>query len=157
LHEYTPPKEAQIALLIPQKYHRSEYAGKTADTNAMKTRKGIHVCLYSPPYGLIPSELESTFPFSQTESQEDPDPETLKAMSKSVQTYLAKNRNYKMLVFLHSGKEWEVRFMRMCRRVCSTTKTRFHGHSDQRMPRGRIEILSRRGKQVRTLYNRRRV
>lgn len=157
LHEYAPPKEAQIALLIPQKYHRSEYASKTPDTNAMKTRKGIHVCLYSPPYGLIPSELESTFPFSQTESQEDPDPETLKAMSKSVQTYLAKNRNYKMLIFLHSGKEWQVRFMRMCRRVCSTTKTRFHGHSDQRMPRGRIEILSRRGKQVRTLYNRRRV
>jgi predicted RNA-binding protein len=140
---------------MPQTHHRSEHARKTLGTNAAKTQRGIHVCLYSPPYGLIPSELDSTFPFSQTEAQEDPDPETLRAMSESVQAYLAKNRNYQMLIFLHSGKKWQVRFMRMCKRVCSMTKIRFRGYANQRIPGGRIEILSRRSKQVGTLYKRR--
>jgi predicted RNA-binding protein len=157
LHQYAPPREARIALLMPQTHHRSEYAGKAPDTNTPKTQRGIHVCLYSPPYGLIPSELENSFPFSQTETQEDPDPETLKAMSESVQAYLAKNRNYEMLIFLHSGKRWQVRLMRMCKRACNRTKTRFHSYANERIPRGRIEILGRGTNQVRALYKRRRV
>ncbi len=148
LRRYSPPRESKTLLLKPSTYRGSKHAGSLGDSNVPKLCKGINLCTYSPPYGLIPSELDETFPFSQTEAPENPDRETLKAMSESVRAYLARNKNYRMLIVLHSSKEWQVRFSRMCSRICKTAKMSFHTYVTEKTPIGRIEILGGSDKQL---------
>jgi predicted RNA-binding protein len=101
----------------------------------------VHVCTYSPPYGIVPSELEDTFPFMHTQAPEEPDPETLKAMADTVRIYVTKHRGYRSLVIVHSSKDWQTRFARMCNHICRGLQVRFSSWSDHELSNLRIEIL----------------
>lgn len=143
IRDYVPPREASIILLIPRAPQRRIDTGERAHMSPAVVGRGTHVCLYFPPYGLVPSELEDTFPFSQTETLQDPDPETLAAMAETVQSYLIRNRGYKALVLMHSSKEWQIRFARMCRHICSKIGVKFSSYSGQRISNGLIEKTSK--------------
>jgi hypothetical protein len=108
--------------------------------------RDVHVCLYSPPYGLVPSELEDTFPFMHTEIPEEPDPETIKAMAEAVRIYLANKKAYRSLLVVHSNKHWQIRFARMCRRICRGMGLRFSCHSDHKLANLPLEILGNQNK-----------
>jgi len=141
--DYVPPREASVMLLVPVARERPNDSTKSTRSNLTSEGRGTHVCLYSPPYGLVPSELEDTFPFSQTETLEEPDPETLAAMAETVQSYLTKNTRYRALLLVRSGKEWQVGFAGLCRRICRKIGVRFSSHSDKEISRSGTETWSR--------------
>ena len=97
--------------------------------------RGVHVCLYSPPYGLVPSELADTFPFMHTEIPGEPDPETIKAMAETVRIYLASNKAYRSLVVVHSNKRWQRVFARLCEHICRNMGLRFSRQGDPKLIR----------------------
>ncbi|WP_455363359.1 DUF5591 domain-containing protein, partial [[Eubacterium] cellulosolvens] len=139
LRDYVPPREARIVLLVPVGSRRPSDSRNSARVNLTGVDRGMHVCLYFPPYGLVPSELEDTFPFSQTETRQEPDRETLAAMAETVQSYLSKNGRYQALVLVRSSREWQLRFANMCRRICRKIGVRFSSHSDKEIPSTMIE------------------
>ena len=103
----------------------------------------MHLCTYFPPYGLVPSELSDTFPFSHTEAPKEPDRETLEAMSELVRAYLTRNRNYGTLVLVHSGEGWQMRFSKICSDISKTTKMKFFSHVSVKPP-----VAQRLGRKV---------
>ncbi len=138
--DYEPPKTATTALLVP--------ATRQGPEDRVDTRVGLkglgpetHVCLYCPPYGIVPSELEDVFPFMHTEIPEEPDPEILKAMVGTVRIYFASHRGYRSLVVAHSSRDWQRRFARMCGHICRDMGLRFHSCSEGKLRNIRIEIL----------------
>jgi 7-cyano-7-deazaguanine tRNA-ribosyltransferase len=141
--DYVPPREARGVLLIPVARERPSDSTKSTRSNLRSEGRGRHVCLYSPPYGLIPSELEDTFPFSQTETLKEPDSETITAMAETVQSYLTRNRKYRALVLVRSSKEWQVHFASLVRRICKKIGVRFSSHSDEEISRRGTETLSK--------------
>jgi 7-cyano-7-deazaguanine tRNA-ribosyltransferase len=148
LEDYVSPSSARTVLLIPAARRRLRANNGSTNARLKDLGRTTHICLYYPPYGIIPSELEDTFPFSQTESSEEPDPGTLTAMVETVRTYLVKNRHYRTLVLLRSDEEWQTRFAAMCRQVCRMLRVRFLTGSERKMSIGRVETL---GKQKRYL------
>jgi len=138
--DYEPPKTAKTALLVPAARQGPEgRASMHAELTGVG--RGTHVCLYSPPYGIVPSELEDTFPFMHTEIPGEPDPETLKTMAEAVRKYLTKNRSYRSIVVVHSNVDWQRRFARMCGRICRGKGLRFSNYNVQKPSDIRIEIL----------------
>jgi len=142
--DYVPPKAARIALLMPAALQRPRDKSKSPLANLTNVDRGMHLCLYRTPYGLVPSELEDTFPFSQTQSSEEPDPETLTEMAETVRAYLVKNRTYRALVLIRSDKEWQRRFARMCSHICRKVGVRFSSLRDRQISARRTEILTKR-------------
>lgn len=129
--DYEPPKGMKVALLLPATYHgpgsrESMHAGLTS------ADRDKHVFLYAPPYGIVPSELEETFPFMHTEIPREPDPDTLKAMAEAVRVYFTENKSYRSLVVVHANKDWQMRFARMCGRICRSMGLGFSVCSVQR-------------------------
>jgi 7-cyano-7-deazaguanine tRNA-ribosyltransferase len=160
--DYVPPREASVVLLTPVARERPSHSTKSARGSLKTEGRGIHVCLYTPPYGLVPSELEDTFPFSQTETLGEPGSETVTAMAETVRSYLAKNRRYRALVLVRSSKEWQVRFAGLCRRICKKIGVRFSSHSEEEISRrgqklgaGKRGIYTRRAREDRSKENRR--
>jgi 7-cyano-7-deazaguanine tRNA-ribosyltransferase len=141
--DYVPPREARVVLLIPVARERPSDSMRSTRSNLTSEGRRTHNCLYSPPYGLVPSELEDTFPFSQTETLEEPDPETVAAMAETVQSYLTKNRTYQALVIVRSSKEWQLRFASLCRRICRKIGVRFSSQSEEEISSRRTETLSK--------------
>lgn len=143
LENYEPPREAKVALLVPAaRQHLEDRDGKDR-INSYQVERRIHVCLYSPPYGLVPSELMDTFPFSQTKTLKEPDPETLASMSETVRAYLSKNRGYEALVLVTSGRRWQTLFSQLCKRASKKIGVRFSTLVDQEILKKRIRILGR--------------
>ena len=143
LRDYVPPGEARIVLLSPVGRRSPSDLRDSIGMNLTGAGRGMHLCRYSPPYGLVPSELEDTFPFSQTETREEPDSETLAAMAETVQRYLTKNRRYQALVLVRSSKEWQLRFAGMCRRICRKIGVKFSSHIDMETSSGGTERLAK--------------
>jgi len=148
LHDYAPPGAARIALLMSGTSRRFAQLGKSRNLNLSGVDRITHVCLCSPPYGLIPSELEDTFPFSQTESPDEPDFDTLLMMAETLQRYLSQHGNYQTLVLVRSNKEWQMRFARMCKRLCRKIAVRYSCYGEQEILSGLTGILNKEKKHL---------
>jgi len=140
VRDYEPPKAAKTALLVPATRQGLEDR-VSMHTGLANVDRSTHACLYDPPYGIVPSELEDTFPFRHTEIPREPDPETLKAMAEAVRMYLAKNRYYRSIIVVHSSKDWQTRFARMCGSICRGMGLRFLSYKVRKPSDIRIEIL----------------
>ncbi|HXZ98455.1 MAG TPA: tRNA guanosine(15) transglycosylase TgtA [Candidatus Acidoferrum sp.] len=130
VRDYARPKSATTVLLMPvtQQGPRDKVDMRMELANA---DRGVHVCLYSPPYGLVPSELADAFPFMHTEVSGDPDGETIKAMAETVRVYFASKKAYQSLIVVHSNKRWQKRFARLCGGICRRMDLRFSCRSDR--------------------------
>ena len=145
--DYEPPKTATTALLVP--------ATRQGPEDRVDNRKGLtdlgpetHVCLYWPPYGIVPSELEDAFPFMHTETTEEPDLETIKAMAEAVHIYFSNNRDYQLLIIAHSGKDWQTSYVKMCRQICRELGLPFHSYRESKLRNIWIEILGSQKKNL---------
>ena len=145
VRDYERPKAATAILLMPATRQSPEDKARMR-MELVKVDRGAHVCLYSPPYGLVPSELENTFPFMHTEIAGEPDPETIKAMAEAVRTYLINNKAYRSLVVVHSNRHWQTRFARLCGHICKGMGLEFSCHSDHKLPSPPTEILGNQRK-----------
>jgi predicted RNA-binding protein len=147
VRDYDRPKAATTLLLMPstQKGPMDKVDMRMELANA---DRGVHVCLYCPPYGLVPSELADAFPFMHTEVSGEPDAETIKAMAETVRIYLASKKAYKFLIVVHSNKRWQARFARLCGRICRRMDLRFSCHSDHGLLNPPTEKLGDHRKQM---------
>ena len=140
VRDYEQPKGTRTMLLMPAtRQGPKDRASKSMER--VEFGQNVHVCLYCPPYGIVPSELEDTFPFMHTEFPEQPDVETIKAMAEAIRIYLVKNKAYQSLVFVHSNHPWQKRLGRMCAHTCRGMGLEFSCHGRQKLSNLPIEIL----------------
>jgi 7-cyano-7-deazaguanine tRNA-ribosyltransferase len=131
VRDYKRPKAATTLLLMPATPQSPE--GKASMHMELRNvGRDVHLCVYSPPYGLVPSELEETFPFMHTEIPREPDAEITKAMAEAVRVYLANNKAYRSLLVVHSNEHWQARFARMCGHISRNMGLKFSCHSDHK-------------------------
>ena len=140
LRDYEHPKAATTMLLMPATRQGPKDRTSTR-MHLVDLGHKVHVCLYCPPYGIVPSELEDTFPFMHTEFPDEPDAETIKAMAEAIRIYLAKNKAYRSLVFVHSNKPWQTRLGRMCGHICRGMGLKFSCHGHHKLSDLTIEIV----------------
>lgn len=102
---WTPPTQADVLVLLPQSsskpFHRSKEYRRMLKSLTKKLGKAInkiHICFYALPYGLIPLELDETFPLSQFEVSFPPDVETTEYMAREVENYLRYKNSYRTVI-----------------------------------------------------------
>jgi len=103
LKRWMPPTQADILLLLPtpssKPFHRSK---EYATLASLLVKKGleaskIHACFYTAPFGLIPMELDETYPLSQFEATLPLDRETVDDVARQAEDYV-KGRGYSIVV-----------------------------------------------------------
>ena len=77
----------------------------------------LHVCTYSAPFGVIPTELDDVYPLSQNEIASPFDTETITYVAKQSADYI-KNTNYTRVILLRDPKVWRGKILAACRRAC---------------------------------------
>jgi len=129
IRDYIPPKAARTLLLLPAGPQRAQ---ETHCTSASRWRFGAdtHVCVYTPPYGLVPLELKDTFPLSHSTTVVEPGAEMLRAMSETVRKYVARHKAYRGLILVISGRRWQTRFATMCESICKKARIRLSIRSE---------------------------
>ncbi len=106
---YTPPRWAKTLLLIPdsetKELRRRKHLKKIVNRvcrNLGLDKNHVHVCFYSPPFGVIPVELAETFPLFQYEYSYPPDEDVINHVVQRILEYIA-NSSYKNVIFLEKG------------------------------------------------------
>jgi 7-cyano-7-deazaguanine tRNA-ribosyltransferase len=109
LEKWKPP-EAKVLVLIPETsskpFHRSREVKeiKAALEQLSDALLEVSFCVYAQPFGVIPLELDETYPLSQYEAVEPPDCETKKHVAQEVVEYIRnKGENYEAVVIYIAG------------------------------------------------------
>ncbi len=104
LRDYCPPKGRYILLLIPEvDLRRVGLPRGLEEALGRLPLSRVHVCMYSVPFGIIPSELAETFPLSQhLLSGIDPE-HSEKNLSDAIMGYISKNKQYYKKVIIIKG------------------------------------------------------
>ena len=76
----------------------------------------IHLCTYAAPFGVIPSEIEETYPLSQNEVVVPLGEEMINYVADQVRRYII-SRNYDKVVLLNLS-EWKGRVKESCLEAC---------------------------------------
>jgi len=128
---YSPPKEAKILLLIPQTktkpFSKSKELKETAKLlhNKFKEHQNkIHICIYAPPLGVVPAELDEVYPLSQHETILPPDKETIEYVTKQITDYI-NNTNYETIVLLNNPENWNKNILNTCKKTCRKKNIKF--------------------------------
>jgi 7-cyano-7-deazaguanine tRNA-ribosyltransferase len=123
---YRPPPGTSILLLAPapeeRPYMRSSGYKKLGEE--LRDTPGMHLCFYAPPFGVVPPELSETYPLSQIEIAEPPDPETLRWTAEEVARYVEEKPYEAVLLYRGEGTLDEM-VERRCREVCEGSERRF--------------------------------
>jgi 7-cyano-7-deazaguanine tRNA-ribosyltransferase len=120
---YSPPASAKTLLLLPQTKTKPFHTSKEYETllNNLQTCDiafdSVHVCTYSAPFGVIPSELDDVYPVSQNEIAFPLDTETLTHVAKQVAKYI-QTTNYEKVILLQDPKVWSRKIVSACRTAC---------------------------------------
>jgi 7-cyano-7-deazaguanine tRNA-ribosyltransferase len=128
---YTKPKQAQILLLIPQSqikpFHKSrEYKqiAKLLNHEFKETVNKVHACFYAAPFGVIPIELDETYPLSQHETVQPLDKETITYVANQIGNYINRT-NYKTIVLLDDPENWDKTILNTCKKNCHQKNIKF--------------------------------
>ncbi|MEM2459407.1 MAG: tRNA guanosine(15) transglycosylase TgtA [Candidatus Bathyarchaeia archaeon] len=109
---YTKPPKAEILILIPQT--RVKPLHKTSEFKKLEKAikkafnywpENIHVCAYDAPFGVIPMELDETYPLSQHETTFPLDAEIITYVAQQSADYVYR-MDYRVVVLLHSPEDW---------------------------------------------------
>ncbi|MEM1507383.1 MAG: tRNA guanosine(15) transglycosylase TgtA [Candidatus Bathyarchaeia archaeon] len=107
---YVPPERARVLILIPDSETKSTRGRKYVKRVVSKTCRrlnvdlnAIHVCFYSPPFGVIPIELSETYPLYQYEYAYPPDAETIEYVAEKILEYVAASPYRKIIVLVEKG------------------------------------------------------
>ncbi|MEM2351703.1 MAG: tRNA guanosine(15) transglycosylase TgtA [Thermoproteota archaeon] len=112
MERYMPPKEAKTLLLIPDSEtkdnRRRKYLKKIISLVCKKyilDPKTIHICFYSPPFGIIPIELSEIYPLYQYEYAYPPNSGTIEQTAERILEYVSK-AYYERVVILTREDSW---------------------------------------------------
>jgi 7-cyano-7-deazaguanine tRNA-ribosyltransferase len=128
---YTPPKRAKILLLMPQtrakpfsKSQEYKQFAKLLKNEPKEKLDKIHVCFYAAPFGLIPIELDETYPLSQHETAQPLDKETITYVASQIAAYINRT-NYKTIILLDDPENWNKTILNTCKKTCQQKNTKF--------------------------------
>jgi predicted RNA-binding protein len=128
---YTKPKQAEILLLIPQSqtkpFHKSrEYKqiAKLLNNEPRENLSKVHMCFYAAPFGVIPIELDETYPLSQHETVQPLDKETITYVANQIGDYINRT-NYKTIILLDDPENWNKTILNACKKICQQKKAKF--------------------------------
>ena len=131
LDRYSPPPKADVLLLLPQTgtkpFHTSNEHNavmKAVHQSLGDNADLIHVCTYTAPFGVVPTELDDVYPISQNEIASPFDAETLLYVAKQAEDYI-KNTNYRQVILLREPKVWKGKIVAACRRACKKKQIPF--------------------------------
>ena len=131
LKRYSPPPKAKILLLLPQTRKKPFHSSKEHSTLMNKIQKTlenkvdlIHICTYSAPFGVVPTELDEVYPISQNEITFPLDIETIKYVAEQISNYITET-NYKQVILLRDPLTWKGKISRACKRSCEKKKILF--------------------------------
>jgi len=121
---YTPPENARILILLPDLGRRHVRRGRwqkralAAVLDKLGAKQSVvHVCVYAPPFGVIPTELRDIYPLSQYEYAFPPDRETVEYVANQAAEF-AGAMKYEKTVMLVKPGTWQETAAEICRRKC---------------------------------------
>ncbi|UCE95315.1 MAG: tRNA guanosine(15) transglycosylase TgtA [Candidatus Bathyarchaeota archaeon] len=119
---YTPPKEAKILILLPslskKPFHKAKEIKSFFSLICQKfplKQNEFHICVYAAPFGVIPIELDETYPLSQHEVATPLDLETMENVAEQVKKYVAVS-HYKKVILIEDST-WRNRLSAACGRI----------------------------------------
>jgi len=128
---YTKPKQAEILLLIPQSqtkpFHKSrEYKqiAKLLNNEPRENLSKVHVCFYAAPFGVVPIELDETYPLSQHETVQPLDKETITYVANQIGDCINRT-NYKTIILLNDPENWNKTILNTCKKICRQKNIKF--------------------------------
>ena len=131
LERYLPPEGARVLLLLPDlgrrpiRRHRLYGKALPAVCEKLGVEKGeVHVCVYAPPFGVIPRELEDVYTLSQYEYAYPPDHETIEHVAKQVAGYVDAKKYQRTVMLMETGT-WQEEVTQICDSICALKGTDF--------------------------------
>jgi len=131
LERYSPPKEEEILVLLPQTqmkpFHKSKEHQKIMTEIEQKLGRkmcNVHVCTYAAPFGLIPTELDEVYPLSQYEIVTPLDLETTNYTAQQIMKYIM-TINYKRVILVWDTNLWRRSIATACKRACKNRNITF--------------------------------
>jgi 7-cyano-7-deazaguanine tRNA-ribosyltransferase len=108
---YTIPDGSHTLLLVPapkwKPFSKSKEYKKLREGLNQEIgdhTKIVHVCFYTPPFGVVPVELSETYPMSQFELPDPLDHETLEYVAEQVGDYITYNEYSYQVLYTGKGK-----------------------------------------------------
>jgi predicted RNA-binding protein len=126
---YAKPKAAKTLILVPQTetkpFHKSrEYKEiRRSFGRIFREASEPHVCFYAAPFGIVPIELDETYPLSQHETAMPLDKETVEHVATQMTEYI-QNARYETVILVHDPQNWNNAILDACKRICRKNKTR---------------------------------
>jgi 7-cyano-7-deazaguanine tRNA-ribosyltransferase len=117
---YTPPKNAQTLILIPQTqtkpFHKSQQYKKIRKI-LRKEMAEADVCFYAAPFGIIPIELDEVYPLSQHETAMPLDKETIEHVAQQTANHI-KRTQPKTVILIHNQTDWNNTVLKTVKKTC---------------------------------------
>jgi len=128
---YAKPKQAETLLLVPQSqtkpFHKSQEYKQIAKLLNSKPKENltkVHVCFYAAPFGVIPIELDETYPLSQHETVQPLDKETITYVANQIGDYINRT-NYKTVILINDPENWNKTILNTCKKTCRQKNVTF--------------------------------
>ncbi|MCS4542491.1 MAG: tRNA guanosine(15) transglycosylase TgtA [Euryarchaeota archaeon] len=130
INRYKPPEKAKILVLLPSSERRPfrtsfehrEYQRTIAEATGSKI-DFIHECTYSAPFGIIPRELEDTYPLSQFEAPKILDLDSVEFVKQTLKNYLKRFRDKYLVIICHNDNlYWHNYIIKQCKRITAQIK-----------------------------------
>jgi 7-cyano-7-deazaguanine tRNA-ribosyltransferase len=125
LEKYTPPVGAKALVLVPNLgSHRFRRGSKFKEALTLAYEKlsvseaEAHVCVYVPPFGVVPQEVKDVYPLSQYEYTFPPDSETVEYVAERIAEYV-KTMNYEKAAILAEKGTWQKKVAELSKRICA--------------------------------------
>jgi 7-cyano-7-deazaguanine tRNA-ribosyltransferase len=101
-NNYQKPKGKETLLLLTRPETRPftshpNYKEFKTTVNSLKKSESIHICFYGAPYGIIPEDLNETYPLSQFEIGEPLDFETIEFTIRQITDYINFTKHKKII------------------------------------------------------------
>jgi 7-cyano-7-deazaguanine tRNA-ribosyltransferase len=124
LERYSMPEGVKVLLLLPdpgpKRTRRSRLYKRALAAVCEKLaveKNEVHVCVYAPPFGVIPTELEGVYPLSQYEYAYSPDYETIEYVARCIVEYV-ETMKYERTVMLKEDGTWQEKVTELCKAIC---------------------------------------
>ena len=124
LERYTLREGVKVLLLLPGLGHRhlrrtgSQNKALRAVCEKLKVeRSEVNVCVYAPPFGVIPDELSDVYPLGQYEYAYPPDQETIEYMAVRIVEHI-ETMKYKSTMMVAESGTWQGKLANLCSCIC---------------------------------------
>lgn len=125
IERYKPPKWVTTLLLIPDSEtkdnRRRRYLKKVVSLLCKKhylNPSTVHICFYSPPFGIIPIELSEVYPLYQYEYAYPPSNEAIEYVVERILEYISATHYERVVMLIREGS-WSHRVADLCIKSCS--------------------------------------